>query len=215
MKKILFLFVLLLFPFPTNATVNATSATVKVYKVYFSSSGDCSSPIVIFNGETTSAGFVQVNMAAAPTIGQGNATPGTYPCVIFKMSDQITFVPSASEGNCTAGTSYTIDVCKDYGAGAPTVQNAETGAISTCDSTENTMWVYVSTFSTTTSGISTNDPFRPPASNGDATRGFKLTGAVQISGSATGTFVFGTNNKVDGISFSSCDMDAPDFAFRI
>ena len=213
MKKMLFLTFVLCFPWFARAAVNTQSATIKVYKVYFSASGNCANPIVVLNGETTSAGFIQINMASNPTIGSGTITDGTYPCVIFKMSDQVTFAPSDSEGSCVDGTSYTIDVCKDYGFGNPPVTNAESGATSNCDSTENTIWVYMSTFSTTTTGAAANNPFTPPTSNGDSARGMQLSGTVTVSGGLAGTFVFGTNGKVIGTGLT-CDMNPPDFAFR-
>ena len=154
-------------------------------------------------------------MASNPTIGSGSVANGTYPCVIFKMSDQVTFVPSANDGTgCVSGTSYTIDVCSDFGSGAPQVTD-NNGNITTCataSGTEDTVWVYVSTFSSSTNGYSGHNAFAPPATNGDSQNGFNLASEIIISSTTTGTLVFGTDGKV-AESNGSCELRSPDFSF--
>lgn len=230
MKKIIFctLIGLLLAP-NAFAGVNTAVATVKLYKAYMSTSGDCSSPVTFFNAETDMAnfpnGYAEVDMVAGPTIGSGTLADGTYQCVIFKMSDRVTFTPSANDGTaCVAGTSYTIDVCWSYDGTTPiTIQNAETGAQTSCTAasgTEDTVWVYVSTYAAATTGSQNNNAFMPPTSNGDATHGFVLaSGQIVFSSNMIGTFVFGTDGIVASLPYGPsgaavCNMDPPTFGFR-
>lgn len=200
------------------ATVGTAEATVKLYRAYLSANADCSSPVLFLDGEAEAAGYFEVDMAAAPTIGEGTIAEGTYQCVIFKLSDQVTFTPDATEDDCTAGTQVEMDVCRDYGeeGSAPTVVNATTGEETTCnseDGVEDTIWVYVSTGSTTTGGDESGEhnAFEPPTDSEPA-NGFLLNDEIVISGNITGTFIFGTDDKVSS-NFGECDMQAPDFGF--
>lgn len=201
-----------------QATTNATSTTVTVYKAYFSASPLCTAPFQVADFGSTGRA---VDMVAGGSFGSvTTVAAGTYECVIMKMSDQVTFVPEATDGACTAGSSTTIDVCKDYGSGAPTTQDPETGTTSTCTgsistNSTDTVFLYLSTSATTTSGASTNNPFLPPTSSDFAATAFKMNGSVVFSSTTTGTFVFNTTGKIDGVTTGSCDMNPPDFGFRL
>lgn len=230
MKKIIFCTLIGLFLTPNVfAGVNTATATVKIYKAYMSANGDCSSPVTFFNAETDTTnypnGYAEVDMVAGPTIGSGTLADGTYQCVIFKMSDQVTFTPSANDGTaCVAGTPYTIDVCWSHdGTTAVPIQNAETGVQTLCTAasgTEDTVWIYISTYSTATTGSQTNNAFLPPTSNGDATKGFILaTGQITFTSNMTGTFVFGTDGVIASLPYGPggtdiCNMEPPSFGFR-
>ncbi len=220
MKKqitFIYLFIVTLLMAPqAMAAVDTAEANIKLYQAYFSENEDCSDPILFLDGEEEALGYFEVDMAASPTIGDGSIAEGTYQCVIFKMSDQVTFTPSATEGDCIAGTEVEMDVCRDYGeeSTAPTVTDAVTGEEATCadaDGTEDTIWVYVSTGSTTTGGDEDHNAFAPPTDS-EPTNGFLLSDEIVISGDITGTFIFGTDDKVSA-SFGECDMQAPDFGF--
>lgn len=218
MKKqfIYFIVILLLVASQAMATVGTSEATIKLYRAYLSENADCSDPVLFLDGEAEEAGFFEVDMADAPTIGDGTIAEGTYQCVIFKMSDQVTFTPDATEDDCTAGTQVEMDVCRDYGDGStPTVTDATTGTGTSCnseDGVEDTIWVYVSTGSTTSEGgDGDHNAFAPP-SDSEPTNGFLLNDEIVISGDITGTFLFGTDDKVSS-SFGECDMQPPDFGF--
>lgn len=105
------------------AAVGTAEATVKLYRAYLSENADCSDPVLFLDGEAEEAGHFEVDMDATPTIGEGTIAEGTYQCVIFKMSDQVTFTPDATEDECIAGTQVEMDVCGDHGeeGTAPTV----------------------------------------------------------------------------------------------
>lgn len=224
MKKLIFTLAFLLIAAPVMAGVNATSTVVKLYKAYASTSGLCTNPVVFLNAEADTAtypnGYSETDFASANnTVGTGTIADGTYNCVIFKVSDNVTFVPETNEGaSCVAGTSYTIDVCRDFGAGAASIYNPETGATTTCSDNEDTVWVYISTYATNTSGNQANNPFTPPTADGDASHGIQFGSAMVVSADLTGTFVFGTDGKIATLPYgpngsNTCDMDQPTFSF--
>lgn len=224
MKKLMLTLAFLLIAVPAAAGVNTASAILKLYKAYASTSGLCTSPVVFFNAESDTTtyplGYSEVDFASATnTIGTGTIADGTYNCVIFKMSDQVTFVPAANEGTeCVAGTSYTMDVCQDFGSGTPSIINPDTGATTTCSNDTDTIWVYISTYSTNTGGDQNNQAFMPPTAENDSTHGINLTSAMTVSADLTGTFVFGTDGKVATVPHGNegtdiCSMEQPTFGF--
>lgn len=223
MKKLLLtLFLIVGFSPMVLAQVGTSEATVKVYQGYLSTNGNCSSPVLFLDAESDSTnfpdGYAQVDMAASPTIGTGTIAEGTYKCAIFKMSDQITFKPDADSGaSCQEGVQVSMDVCQDHGTGAPTVTDKD-GNQTSCaaaEGTEDTIWIYISTFSATDGGSEDHDAFSPPATDG-ASEGFKLNNEITISADVTGTFVFGTAGKVESSAFEdACDMQPPDFGFSV
>lgn len=235
MKKIIFFaMACLLISLPAMAqTASTSSTTVHLYKAYISANGDCSSAVAFFDAASDTANrvadasgnyYISVDMNTNPTAGSGAIADGTYNCIIFKMSDQNTFIPSADAGSaCSAGTTYTIDVCYDYtGSGTPpSTYNPETGASVPCTAatgTEDVVWVYISTYATATEGDPSHNAFSPPTSNGDSVHGFALgSGTINFTSDMTGTFIFGTTDKVltreerDGTV--RCDMQPPNFGF--
>lgn len=231
MKKIFFaMFLMASMASAAHAATNPTVATVRLYKAYMSASGDCSSPSTFFDAAsdptTYPSGYAEVDMVTGPTIGQGTIADGTYPCVIFKMSDQLTFRPLANDGTaCVAGTAYTIDICSSHGgATTPSTKNPETGLTISCteaDGSEDVVWVYVSTYSTATTGSLDNNAFLPPTSSSDPLHGFSLaSGAITISGNITGTFVFGVNGTIASLPYGPggtdiCNMNPPSFGFTV
>lgn len=196
-----------------SAVTNATAASVRVYKVFLSTDPLCVAPFQTI--DLGSAG-VAVDMVAGGSFGAVTTVAvGTYKCVIMQMSDQVTFTPLATDGACTAGTSATIDVCADHGGGFPTTQNPETGAISTCTASTDTIFTYISTLATTTTGSQTNNPLLPPTAALPADTGFKLNNDVVFSAAGTGVFTFNTVGKVDGVTNGTCDLLPPDFGFHM
>jgi len=216
MKKLIIVLALLLIPSMAAAAVGTSSAIVKVYKGYASTSGLCTNPVEFFSVE----GGVEVNFNDPDnSIGSGSLADGTYNCVIFKMSDSITFIPDADEGaECVAGTSYTLDVCGVFESSDPmTITNPEDGSTADCSSDEDILYVYISTYSAATEGGQNQQAFTAPTSDGDTTNGFNLSGAMIVSGNGTGTFTFGTVGKVETQQATQttyrCGMEPPDFGF--
>ncbi|MFH1874198.1 MAG: hypothetical protein ABH859_03310 [Pseudomonadota bacterium] len=228
MKKIIYLGLLLSFlSSPALAATNASSAIIRLYKAYMSTSGDCSSPEVFFDAAsdptTYPNGYAEVDMVNNPTIGSGSLTGGTYQCVIFKMSDQITFTAADDEGaQCVQDQTYTTDVCWNWNDNV-VIKNPETNEETLCTTMgepAETIWVYISTWSTllTGSGCEDCDGFIPPTTDGDTKNGYKLTNAVDLGSNIIGTFVFGTDGKVvteQSGGLERCGLETPDFSFRV
>jgi hypothetical protein len=228
-KKILFMTVaaLLVSPSLMAVPVGTSKAEVKLYKAYISANGDCSSPTVFYDAEddtdnatrTQDANgnyYIVYDMNGGETITEATITEGTYNCVIFKMSDQITFSPDADEGAlCVSGQDYTIDVCW-AGESVYDPENETTGNCTSGRGTDDTVWIYISTYSTITAGDpETVGSWTPPTQSGDDSNGWSLTtGTINLTTDMTGTFIFGTDGKV-WTSYSQCQMGAPDFGFTV
>jgi hypothetical protein len=188
------------------AGVDPTSASWTLYKVNLYQSGDCTgTPQTVLDnpaGETS-------NFVEGPTLGSTEIDNGTYNCVAVKMSDAVTFVPSANDGDdCVNGNSYTIYVCPN----TESYYDPDTDSNIPCAAGENTMWVYISTYSTSESGGGGNDAFKPPTSEGDAVNGIKLGNALVVDGDSSHTFVIDTSGKVSDMG-ASCELDQPAFSF--
>jgi hypothetical protein len=153
----------------------------------------------------------QFDMATSPALGKGQVPAKVYNCLIIEMTDRVDFVPTTTTGNCTAGTTYTRYVCQ---AGISS-QNPTTGASIACTGTsqagEDHVFVYVSTWATSSGGSNSN-AFVPPTSNGDSAHGILLSSAIDTT-KGGGTFNFNTDGKVDGAQ-NPCDLSPPIFSFR-
>jgi hypothetical protein len=220
MKRIIVFVALCLLISPSvMAGVDTSSAIVKVYRTYLSLNGDCSDPTVVWNADDSDeTAFESVDMNIGPTLGTmtvpATETGAPYKCVIFKMSDEINFVPAANSGAaCVAGTSYTINVC----LAGTAVWDADNWAAGTdCVTGEDIVWLYISTYSTATAGSPTTDSFVPPTSDGDGDRGHSLsTGSFEVeSDGDILTFIFGTDGIVES-QWGECDMGPPDFGATV
>ena len=215
MKKSFYIFVSLLMAQSAWA-VNASQVLISIYSVAVSTSADCSNPTVVIDNGATAR---QVDFIANSNLGSSSVANGTYPCVILKMSDVITFTPASTSGSCTGGTQYTIDVCRANGSTYTPLTVSGTvgtyGSTTACTGSQaspvdDKVSLFLSTQSTN-SGSGGGQAFTRPASAG--TNGFTLNGAFTVSGSATGTFVVNFNNKIDG-SGATCDLQPPIFGFR-
>jgi len=213
-KSLLLLISFLLLSSTAEAGVSPSSASWTLYKVNLYTSGDCTgTPEVVFNETAGTA----LDFVTNPTIGTATVTDGTYNCVAIKLSDTVTFVPSADEGtSCTSGTSYTLDVCDS----SWTVTDADSAATSSCTDSADSIWIYISTWSAVTS-TSTGSPnsFAPPTSDGDESNGIQLTSALTVAGTTSGVFVIDSYYKVattatgtDGAD--ECGMGRPTFGFE-
>lgn len=237
-KKILFMTVAALLVSPSlMAAVGTSKAEIKLYKAYISANGDCSSPTVFYDAEddtdnatrTQDANgnyYIVYDMDGGETITEAAIAEGTYNCVIVKITDFITFSPDADEGAaCVSGQDYTIDVCwdtDDSGTGAPVYdpENGTTGNCTAAINTEDIVWIYISTYSTGTTGEEVNS-WTPPTESGDALNGHSLsTGTINFTTDMTGTFIFGTDDKVQTETIppsqgggTRCEMLPSDFGF--
>lgn len=193
-----------------DTNIDPNYLKIKIYGVWVSTSNLCTNLTEIF---TNSAPEYQ-DVLSSPNFGSvDNATGalnGNYKCMVLKMSDSIKYAPNANSdtGNCVSGTEATTAVCQ-----AGVVSKDENGNSITCTSGEDSVYLYLSTTSTSTGGDSGNNPFTPPTAESSATEGIKLSGEWVISGGATGTFVVNGTDKILDTG-STCDMQPPLFSFR-
>ncbi len=193
------------------AGVDPSSATWTLYKVYLYESADCTGAPQVVLDDTTGVSEDFVNNPTMSSVS--NVDSGTYNCVAIKISDEVTFVPSADSGSeCVSGTSYTISVCQS----SQTSQDADTGASTTCTDGADTVWVYLSTWASTAQSM---DTFTPPSTQGESS-GINLGSALTVSedGTTTGTFIIDTTGTVDTAATGAdgadvCDMAQPTFSF--
>lgn len=95
---------------PIASVVDPSSFEMEFYRIYLATNEDCSSPILVADNGATPVAY---DLLSDPTIFDASGTPGTYDCLILRISDVLTFVPATSEGPCVAGTTYQTDVYRD------------------------------------------------------------------------------------------------------
>jgi hypothetical protein len=72
-----------------------------------SSATDCSAPALLHDYGTRT----DFDLVTGPTLFTvTGAPPGTYPCLIMRISDILEFVPSADYGPCAVGVTYMTDI---------------------------------------------------------------------------------------------------------
>jgi hypothetical protein len=138
MKKCL-VFIAAFLGWVTNAqgVVSPSSVVVKVFEMRVSRNSNCSGSISVFStGSPT-----PVDLFASPTFGSAVISTGTYHCVMFRISDSISFVPQTTEGTCVAGTRYTYDI---FQSGNPNSVDPTTGAPIMATSSDDKPWIYFS-----------------------------------------------------------------------
>lgn len=199
-----FLVALCLFAVGSTAkALDPSSLKLTVYGVWLFTTSDCSGTAVeVFNGTTGQ----EVDVIAGGSYGSGNVSPNTFRCIVLKMSDNVKFTPSTSDGSCTAGTEYTMDVCQTGTSSAGpdgTTVNCTTG-------TNDRPYVFLANGSTCTGSGCSGDTFVSPTSG--AANGLFLDGQIVAPGG--GTFGADANGRISG-SGSSCEMpSAPTFYWR-
>ncbi len=179
---------------------------LKIYKVAISTSPLCTNLVTVYENDSPS----YTDFLDNPTLGSGAVANGTYACVAIEFSDILQFAPSetSDNGHCVANQLTTLDVC---GNGSST--KLVDGSVEACSNSEDKVTMYLSTGSTATTGTNGHNAFEPPTSTSDATKGFKLTGALEVSGSKAATFVVNGLGKVEE-NAGQCDMTPPEFSFR-
>ncbi len=203
--KIIILGSLLCFSLNTFATpagdlnLNASSLKFKVYKMAVSTSADCSNPVIVINNGSTP---VEADIKANPTFGTGSIENGTYPCIMFEVSDTIKYKGEASaSGNCSPSVETSRDLCRlDNGGTSQLID----GTAVTCTDSEDRVALYVSTF---TDPAATGNGFVPPTSAGSMD-GANLTSALIVTGTTVGNLIVNTDGFLcDNQNDSGSDCD--------
>lgn len=190
-----------------RAALDPVELKAKVAAMYMSKSPYCTSPILVFSKTNVLA----YDVFGFPTLGvldnQGRDYDGSYPCIILKMSEQITFRANILEGNCSMNNSHTTNLC------TPSHTNtAIDGASTTCSAaTDETVYVYLSTASNSNDPDLANQPFSPPTA-GDLARGVKLNSPFVVNGNVSGRFVVDATSRINNAG-GSCVLSMPKFSF--
>lgn len=202
--KYIGLFVLFLSLNIKAGTQTPTELLLKPYKVAVSTSPLCTNLQTVYSNENPS----YVDFLTSPTIGSGQLSDATYPCVVIEVASNIKYKPTSTSGDCVSGTEYTLNVCQNT-----QVSTLIDGTSVTCDGTsEKRIALYISTGSTWTTGA--GDPFQAPTSTSDASHGIQLSSALVISGTSSAKFVVNGANKIDDTAGGTvCEMNAPAFSF--
>jgi len=193
--------------YAATSGLNPSALNIKIYKVAISTSALCTNPVTVFeNSSPTYSDFL-----ASPTLGSGSVATGSYPCVIIEFSSFIKPTPAAtsSNGYCVSGTEFTINVCRT----GTTSTLIDGTTVSCADGVEKRIAMYLSTASTETVGTNGHTAFEAPTSVGDATHGFNLASALNVTATSAGTFVANGTGKIEENS-GTCDCQPPTFSFR-
>jgi hypothetical protein len=91
-----------------------TRYDVTFYRFYMAADPDCSDPQLL---GTFDSSPVTVDLLTDPTLFTVSGEPGTYECIVMRISDVFTFVSESSFGNCSAGSVYTVDTYRDGQSG--------------------------------------------------------------------------------------------------
>lgn len=185
--------------------INATSGLdpanfyMRIYKVGFSKSTDCTNMTVIPVSENPSP----QDWVQTPNIVTGDLSDGTYPCMAFEFSSMITVVPSETTDNesCQAGVSFDLDVCS---SGTSTLLD---GTTNTCSSGSDDRRVhYISTTGNSGNNCG-NDCGLTPSNPG------LLTSALVVSGSTSGKFTVDASGAIQE-NGGDCEMNEPTWGFE-
>jgi len=90
-----------------QASTSPSSLIIKIYEMRVSMNPNCSDSHPVFATDSPTA----VDMFGNHDLGSGTISTGTYHCVMFHISDNVTFTPiDGSQEYCTAGKPYTDDI---------------------------------------------------------------------------------------------------------
>lgn len=189
-------------------TQTPSSVKIRLKEFWVSTNKNCSSPTRIYNNPAPSVG---VEITTAPNLGAGRLDPGTYECVIIVLSDLIEYTAVTTAGTCTAGQTYTKDLCHTGDA-----STSVGGAVVNCaDSTEDTMTLYVSTVSAVGNGQNSLAP--PTANTGTNSdpNGENLNAPIiKVAGTpASGTFQFVTTGALSDVH-ANCSPENISFNYQ-
>ena len=183
-----------------QATTNPSHVLIKIYEIRMSHNADCTNGVRV----VSNASPVPTDFVTNPSLGSGAIPNGQYQCVMVKLSNIISFTPSANDApNCTGGTTYARSVFHTGSGQTNSIDpdgNTITPIGDSQSTVENPFWAYFKI------GGGTQDCKSPATA-------CTLTNPINVSGDKTGTVVVDFDGKVDG-SQNPCDVQAPVFSFR-
>jgi hypothetical protein len=187
-----------------------TKLVMSVYALWLSPNTDCSDAVEVENYGDTPEDF---DLIDSPTLFSGTPTPGTYQCLIMKISDNITFRSDATgvadNPSCVSTTTdHVFDIYRDDSGDDGTWIDidgntiAATGAVG--DPGDDIVYIFGSTTPAdlVAAGVSVNQLL-------------PLNSALTLPGSATFVFDFtdqvSTNNNT-GTDY--CWVEGPEMSFE-
>jgi hypothetical protein len=180
----------------TTSPTSPASSIVKVFEMRASVNSDCSSPTVVFKTASPAAD----DLSGIPTFGSGAIPDGTYHCLMFHIDDQITVVPQATTGSCTAGSAVTMDIYSTTDDVSFTPEGVKIPATTG----EDDPWVY---FSDSSQAAASNNCFEPNT-NGCACSGPCPLSALTLTSDQTHRLIINLDNRING-SGASCALLLP------
>lgn len=91
-------------------TGSPSSVTFRMYDLWISAQGDCSSPVLV---QTYGTAGQDKDFLQNQVLFEGEPAAGSYQCVMFRMSDVLHMTPATTFGACVAGTDYAGDIYRD------------------------------------------------------------------------------------------------------
>ncbi len=205
MKKILAVGLLFLgLASGAKALTSASSVKVKVFEMRASVNSDCSGAVTIFKTDNPTP----VDLMTNPLLGSGALTNGTYHCLMFHIDDILTVVPQTTDGSCTAGTAYNLDIFTDQFQNLSATP--EGVVILAHPGIEDDPWIY---FNDSTATALTNDCFAKVNDGCSVCSGPCRMTPLNETSDQTHSLVINTNFKVDGSS-TTCVMLQPVMSIR-
>ncbi len=83
---------------------------IAMYSLYLSPNPDCTAPFLVQDYGTSGS---LKDFALNQVLFQAEPDAGTYPCMIFRMSDVLSMVPERSFGPCDSTQTYVGDIYRD------------------------------------------------------------------------------------------------------
>jgi hypothetical protein len=191
------------------ASGDPTSVKINFIAFYVSANADCTGAVEAANlGSPVSKDLYQ-----SPVLFTGSPAAASYPCVIIKMQDILTFTPDAAAvtahtPDCASGTEYTGEIYR-AGQSDSNLWKDETGAAITAtgDGTKAGIGAdTVTIFATTTPSAATAG-----ALGVHTNQLLTLTSALVVPGQTT--FVADFSDKVDG-GGGDCGLEKGTFKFQ-
>lgn len=185
------------------------SLTAKLFAAYVSASADCSNPILLQDYGATPQAF---DVVQNPTLFSGSPANGTYPCLIMKSIDTLSFradaTAVAAHSACVStDTTHTFDTYRDGDSTDGLWLTLDGTSIDATGSTsepgEDTTYTF---FSTDTAAIRTTAGTTPHAH-----QRITLSSALVVPGAAT-LYMDYTNGI--GTSNGNCSIVSGSIGFR-
>mgnify|MGYP001826129165 CR=1 FL=1 len=206
---------------------------LKIEQLWLGEKADCSDVTKVVD---KGAAAEYVEMTTGPTLIDNDVAPGTYNCLIIKMSDIIRFSPNdiaetETIGVCLEAENYSHDIFRSNESGGDSEfwYDAEAGALLQAEGTRQTavnedivqsVFIYFVTDYTIPAGGSADAPEASvlgvnPDINPHQLLALSSPVVVVESETTPGVFYFDFDNQVVVEDVTYCTLEAPDAGFNL